>query len=77
MIKAPTNLFNTIKAFPQKQVYTPLNLYIPQFNCLNFFPKYTALNEPVVEIKKIQKKNQQKKEKIKKNLFSKTKNVEE
>ena len=73
MIKAPTNLFNTIKAFPQKSVYTPLNLYIPQFNCLNFFPKYTALNEPVVEIKKNSKEKSIEKGKDKKKFIFKNK----
>lgn len=51
MTQTETNIINPFKTSIPNVFYTPLKIYIPQFNNMNFFPKYKALNEPVIEIK--------------------------
>ena len=64
MTQINTSILNKFKIFqPNATIipnpsFTPLSLFIPQFNTIGYFPQYKAQKEPVIEIKEKTKEKQ-------------------
>ena len=79
MTQIDTKLLNNFKAFQPNlfgTTYTPIKLFIPQFNNYGFFPQYPqykALKEPIIEIKEKKEKEKVKEDKKFISIISKKK----